>query len=131
MLIYNGSRDRFLGATGNQIYASGKTLQESTRHCRKGLSMSSKIWYLLSGLFLLFGGLLTVVFTAIIAQIAIVNISESTLYTSHQSPSLQSPIWLFLNLMVVLGSVLIVVGLPTVYIRLAKRARWLGSVGLV
>lgn len=91
--------------------------------------MSSKIFYLLSGLSLLIGALLTFVFTTILFQIFSDN--GSKMYTSHQSPSLQSPIWLFLNLMVVLGSVLIVIGLPTVYARLAKRTRWLGLAGLV
>lgn len=86
--------------------------------------MSSRIWDLLSGLALLIGSLLTFVFTTFLAQNSDVN---GTKMSIHLQPS----IWLFLNLGTVLGSVLILVGLPAVYARLAKRVRWLGLVGLV
>ena len=91
--------------------------------------MSSKIFYLLSGLALLIGGLLTLVFAAIFYQI--IDANGSKMYTSHQSPDLHSPVWLFLNLMGMLGSLLLVFGLPAMYTRLVELARWLGLVGLV
>jgi hypothetical protein len=87
--------------------------------------MSSRIIYLWSGLSLLLGVLLTFVFTSIVVQTTWVT--GTKVHTNIQSPIL----WIFLNLMVILGSVLILVGLLAVYIRLAKRALWLGMVGLV
>ena len=51
--------------------------------------------------------------------------------TAQQLPSLYSQIWLILNLVVALGSLLIIITLPAVSARLPKRARWLGLVGLI
>jgi signal transduction histidine kinase len=85
--------------------------------------MSSRMWYFLSGLALLFGGPLTFVFTSILAQIVTSSYKKSL--------NLDAPTWLFLNLMVLLGTVLIVVGLPAVYARLAKQVGWSGLVGFV
>lgn len=91
--------------------------------------MSSRTWYFLSGLALLIGDLLAFVFFCILFQILITN--GNSMFTSRQSPSLQSPIWLFFNLMLALGSVLIVIGLPAVYAHVSKRAQWTGVIGLV
>src|SRR5205823_7176446 len=83
----------------------------------------------LSGVALLVGGLLTFVFATILYQIF--NANDTRMYTHLQSPGLQSPWWLFLNLMVILGTALILIGLPAVYARLAERAGWPGLVGFV
>jgi hypothetical protein len=78
---------------------------------------------------LLIGGLLTLVFATILYQIAVAN--DTKLYSSLQSPGLHSPWWLLLNLMGMLGSVLLLIGLPAIYAYEAKRAGRLGLVGLV
>jgi signal transduction histidine kinase len=87
--------------------------------------MSSRMWYFLSGLALLFGGLLTFVFISYIAQS--VWVIGSKLNTAIQPPGL----WLALNLILLFGSVLIAVGLPAVYARLAKQVGWVGLLGFV
>ncbi len=65
--------------------------------------MSSRIWSRLGGLALLIGSLLTVVFIAILYNIALANevgdANGTNLYTSMQTPGLHSPEWLLLNLM--------------------------------
>jgi signal transduction histidine kinase len=91
--------------------------------------MSARRLNLLSGIALFIGGLLTFICTAILFQIIRVNGSNAN--TTQQLPSPHSPLWLILNLVVVLGSLLIVIALPAVYARLPKRARWLGLIGLV
>ncbi len=91
--------------------------------------MSPRIWSRLSGMALLIGGLLTLVFATILGMLK--NANYPHMYTHLQSPSLQSPWWLLLNLMGILGSVLILIGLPAVYASQSKRMGWLGLVGLV
>src|SRR2546421_949136 len=91
--------------------------------------MSSRTLYRWSGLALLFGGLLTLVCFTILYGIVSTNWSDKT--TSFQTPGPTSPAWLLLNLMVVIGSTLIVLGLPGVYAHQAKRAGWQGLAGLV
>lgn len=98
--------------------------------------MSSRIWYRLSGVALLIGGLLTLVFITILYNIAIANetsanANATNMYTPLQSPGLHSPVWLLLNLMGIFGSVLILIGLPALYACQAERARRLGLIGLV
>jgi signal transduction histidine kinase len=91
--------------------------------------MSTKRLNLLSGFSLLVGSLLTFVCTVILFQIIRMNGSNAN--TAQQSPGLHSPLWLILNLLVVLGSLLIIIALPAVFARLPKRAHWLGLVGLI
>ena len=90
--------------------------------------MATRRLNLLSGISLLIGGLLTFVCTAILFQIIRMNPYANT---AQQLPSLYSQIWLILNLVVALGSLLIIIALPAVSARLPKRARWLGLVGLI
>ena len=90
--------------------------------------MSPRIWSRLSGMALLIDGLLTLVFATILGMLK--NANYPHMYTHLQSPSLQSPWWLLLNLMGILGSVLILIGLPAVYASQSKRMGWLGLVGL-
>src|SRR5437868_13633601 len=89
--------------------------------------MSSRIWSRLSGMALLIGGLLTLSFATILGQIK--NANYPHMYTPLQSPGLQSPWWLLLNLMGILGSVLILIAFPAVYGSQSKRLGWLGWVG--
>src|SRR5947209_13111314 len=91
--------------------------------------MSPRIWSRLSGMALLIGGLLTLVFATILGMLK--NANYPNMYTHLQSPGLQSPWWLLLNLMGILGSVQILIGLPAVYAYQAKRVGRLGLVGLV
>lgn len=78
--------------------------------------MSSRIVYRLSGLALLFGSLLTVVFTIIL-----LSLRTSNPYTS--------PLWQLILLMMVLGLLLIVGGLPGMYARQSKQGGWSGRIG--
>lgn len=82
--------------------------------------MSSKIVSRLSGLALLFGSLLVVVFTIILLVLPSSQ-GTSNLYTS--------PLWQPILLMIVLGLLLIVGGLPGMYARQAKQAGWPGRLG--
>jgi signal transduction histidine kinase len=91
--------------------------------------MSSRRWYLLSGLALLIGGLLAFVFNPI--HFKIVMADGSKIYIAYPGPSLLSPLWLFSNFMLVLGSMLIAFGLYTAYGRLANGTRGLRLVGLI
>src|SRR2546421_7183896 len=91
--------------------------------------MFSRIWFRLSGMALLIGGLLTLVFVTILGQIK--NANYPHMYTHLQSPGLHSLWWLLLNLIGLLGSALILMGLPAVYASQSKRMGWLGLVGLV
>src|SRR6266702_4587152 len=97
--------------------------------------MSSRIWSRLSGVALLIGGLLTVAFITILYNIAVANevgvANDTRLYTRLQTPGLHSPEWLLLNLMGLLGSALILIGLPAVYAAQAKQLGRLGLVGLI
>ncbi len=99
--------------------------------------MSSRIWSRLSGVALLIGGLLTVAFITILYNIAVANevgvANDTRLYTRLQTPGLHSPewLWLLLNLMGLLGSALILIGLPAVYASQAKQLGRLGLVGLI
>src|SRR6266567_1657105 len=97
--------------------------------------MSSRIWSRLSGVALLIGGLLTVAFITILYNIAVANevgvANDTRLYTRLQTPGLHSPEWLLLNLMGLLGSALILIGLPAVYASQAKQLGRLGLVGLI
>jgi signal transduction histidine kinase len=109
-----------------------KNFREIASHCREDLSMSSKVWYLLSGLFQLFGGLLALVFITLLFQIFETNSTNNyTMYTPQQSPGLHSLWWLLLNMVGILGSVLILIGLPAVYTYRAKQAGCLGLIGLI
>ena len=53
------------------------------------------------------------------------------MYTHLQTPGLHSPEWLWLNLMRLLGSVLILIGLPALYASRTKQVGRLGLVGLI
>ncbi|GAC1634664.1 MAG: hypothetical protein NVS4B11_36660 [Ktedonobacteraceae bacterium] len=81
--------------------------------------MSSKTLYRLSGFALLFGSLLVVLFA--IMQFLVFDGGTSDRYTS--------PLWQPILLLIVLGLLLIVAGLPGMYARQAERAAWLGLVG--
>src|SRR6266566_1368270 len=93
--------------------------------------MSSRIWSRLSGVALLIGGLLTVAFITILYNIAVANEVGVANDTRLQTPGLHSPEWLLLNLMGLLGSALILIGLPAVYASQAKQLGRLGLVGLI
>src|SRR5690349_9581985 len=85
--------------------------------------MSSKTLYRLSGLALLLGSLLVVLFT--IMQFVVFPGG-----TPDRSPDrYSSPLWQPVFLLMALGLLLIVAGLPGLYARQAKRAGWLGLVG--
>jgi signal transduction histidine kinase len=122
IVAYNSSR--------THIYHVGREMIERVRvTARRVLGMSTRRLNLLSGISLLIGGLLTFVSTAILFQIIRMNGSNAN--TAQQSPSLQSPLWLMLNLLEVLGSLLIIIAFPAMFARLPKQARWLGLVGLI
>src|SRR5947209_2133398 len=82
--------------------------------------MSSKIVSRLSGLALLVGSLLVVVFTIILLVFFSFE-GTSNLYTS--------PLWQPILLMMVLGLLLIGGGLPGMYARQAKQVGWSGRIG--
>ena len=85
--------------------------------------MSSKTLYRLSGLALLLGSLLVVLFT--IMQFVVFPGG-----TPDRSPDrYSSPLWQPILLLMVLGWLLIVGGLPGMYARQSERAGWLGLVG--
>ena len=85
--------------------------------------MSSKTLYRLSGLALLLGSLLVVLF-------AIMQFAVFPGGTPDRSPDrYTSPLWQPILLLMVLGLLLIVAGLPGMYARQAERAGWLGLVG--
>jgi hypothetical protein len=85
--------------------------------------MSSKTLYRLSGLSLLLGSLLVVLFT--IMQFVVFPGG-----TPDRSPDrYTSSLWQPILLLMVLGWLLIVGGLPGMYARQAERAGWLGLVG--
>lgn len=85
--------------------------------------MSSKTLYRLSGFALLVGSLLVVLFT--IMQFLVFPGG-----TSDRSPDrYTSPLWHPILLLIVLGLLLIVAGLPGMYARQAERAGWLGLIG--
>jgi hypothetical protein len=81
--------------------------------------MSSKIVYRVSGLALLFGSLLVVLF--VIMQFLIFPHGTLDRYTS--------PLWQPILLFIMLGLLLIVAGLPGMYAHQAERAGWPGLVG--
>src|SRR5437667_8522752 len=81
--------------------------------------MSSKILYRLSGVALLLGSLLVVLF--VIIQLLVFPHGTLDRYTS--------PLWQPILLMMVLGLLLIVGGLPGMYARQAERAGWPGLIG--
>ncbi|HEY6410215.1 MAG TPA: hypothetical protein VIY29_22395 [Ktedonobacteraceae bacterium] len=85
--------------------------------------MSSKTLYRLSGLALLLGSLLVVLFT-------IIQFGVFPGGTPDRSPDrYASPLWQPILLMMVLGLLLIVGGLPGMYARQAERAGWPGLIG--
>lgn len=81
--------------------------------------MSFKILYRLSGFALLFGSLLAVLFT----------VMQFLLFPGGTPDRYTSPLWQPILLLMVLGLLLIVAGLPGMYARQAERAGWLGLVG--
>src|ERR1700694_4870093 len=81
--------------------------------------MSSKIWYRVSGLALLIGSVLVVLF--VIMQFVVFPHGTLDRYTS--------PLWQPILLLILLGLLLIVAGLPGMYARQAQRAGWPGLVG--
>ncbi len=81
--------------------------------------MSSRIVDRLSGLALLFGSLLVVLF--VIMQLLVFPHGTLDRYTS--------PLWQPILLLMLLGVLLIVGGLPGMYVRQAERAGWSGLVG--
>ena len=85
--------------------------------------MSSRILYRLSGFALLLGSLLVVLFT-------IIQFLVFPGGTPDRSPDrYASPLWQPILLMMVLGLLLIVGGLPGMYARQAEQAGWLGLIG--
>ena len=85
--------------------------------------MSSRMLYRLSGLALLLGSLLVVLFT--IMQFVVFPEGNP-----DRSPDrYMSPLWQPILLMMVLGLLLIVGGLPGMYARQAERAGWPGLIG--
>jgi hypothetical protein len=85
--------------------------------------MSSRMLYRLSGLALLLGSLLVVLFT-------IIQFVVFPGGTPDRSPDrYASSLWQPILLLMVLGWLLIVGGLPGMYARQAERAGWLGLVG--
>src|SRR6266852_2360096 len=81
--------------------------------------MSSRILYRLSGFALLLGSLLVVLFTII----------QFLVFPGGTPDRYASPLWQPILLMMVLGWLLIVGGLPGMYARQAERAGWLGLIG--
>ena len=85
--------------------------------------MSSRILYRLSGFALLLGSLLVVLFT-------IIQFVVFPGGTPDRSPDrYSSPLWQPILLLIALGLLLIVAGLPGMYARQAERAGWLGLIG--
>lgn len=82
--------------------------------------MSSRMLYRLSGLALLFGSLLVVLFVFIVMVFPYGTLNRYT-----------SPLWQPILLLVVLGWLLIVGGLPGMYARQAQRAGGIGLVGFL
>jgi hypothetical protein len=77
--------------------------------------MSSKLVILWSGIALLVGGLLTLVFTTIYF-FQLREMYGSNTNTSHISPSIQSLIWQLPDVLVVFGSLLLIIALPAIYV---------------
>jgi hypothetical protein len=100
--------------------------------------MPSKMLYRLSGIVLLLGTLLTVLFSWI--GFILFGANSPSYLLSGPGPTMLSrrlveqitgPLWLPVNLVILTGLILIVAGLPGMYAYLAKRAGWLGLIGFV
>ena len=83
--------------------------------------MSAKTLYRVSGLALLLGAVLLIV----------TNILESTVFSSNDPQQLTNPIAQMVTLINVIGSLLLVFGLPGIVARQASRGGWLSLVGFV
>jgi hypothetical protein len=82
--------------------------------------MTPERLFRLSGVALILGSLLT--------AIAVVT-GDSIFYNDPKA--FTNPLWVPLNLLSLIGSMLVLVGLPGMYTRQAARAGWLGLVGFV
>jgi len=83
--------------------------------------MSSRTLYRLSGATLIVGSLL----------LSIGTVLTSTLYGNATPQQILSLPWLLLGLMIFIGSLLFVIGLPGMYLRQAGRAGVLGLIGFI
>lgn len=85
--------------------------------------MSSRTLYRLSGGTLIAGSLL----------VLISSIASNILYPGHNTTASQylSLPWLLVTLVIIIGSLLFVIGLPGVYLRQAARAGTLGIIGFI
>jgi signal transduction histidine kinase len=100
--------------------------------------MSPGMLYRLSGIALLLGSLLTVLFV-IIGQFVLgdnhINFlfagNGLTAHSNNHFETLTGPLWLPMDLMILLGAILVVLGLPGMYAYLAPRAGRLGLVGFL
>ncbi len=100
--------------------------------------MPTRMLYRLSGIALLLGTLLTVLFSSIEFilfggnQLSYLFAANGLNMLSHRLfETVTEPLWLPVNLMILVGLMLIVAGLPGMYTYLAKRAGWLGLIGFV
>jgi hypothetical protein len=100
--------------------------------------MPSSILYRLSGIALLLGTLLIVLFSSIGFilfggnQLSFLFAANGQTMLSHRFVEIVTgPLWLPVNVVILVGLMLIVAGLPGMYAYLAKRSGWLGLIGFV
>jgi signal transduction histidine kinase len=100
--------------------------------------MPSKVLYRLSGIALLLGTMLTVLFYGIDLILFGVNpgsylfaTNGSTMVSQRLVELITGPLWLPANLLILVGLMLLVTGLPGMYAYLSKRVGWLGLIGFV
>lgn len=83
--------------------------------------MSSTTLYRMSGLALVLGAILGI----------LGNVLGNVLYPNNNLQQYNSPLWLVISLVTVIGLLLLVVGLPGIAVRQADRAGRLGFIGFV
>ena len=81
--------------------------------------MSSERLFRFSGVALLVGGLLAALFTLI----------GMLLFPGNNSPT--NALWMPVQLLIFVGALLVLLGLPAIYVRQARQVGWLGLIGFI
>jgi hypothetical protein len=100
--------------------------------------MPSAMLYRLSGIALLLGTLLILLFSSLgyllfgANQLSYLLAANGlTMLSAGRIELVTEPLWLAVNLVIFVGSMVLLTGLPGMYVSLAKQAGWLGLLGFV